>query len=260
MRSARISLGAAVLCTGFAFAQQPPDKTQQRPKQPGQVQSGQVPVQQPSQQGKNQSQPDASSAHQSGVMNDQAIAQCLAIDNAAEVQIGEYAVKKLKHEGAKEFAEMMIKDHRQMLEKLKHLGATKVDFNAEGSQHEQAEASGTRLESNSANSPKSGVAQVSGSTSTDQQHAHGATNFIALKQEMAQQCLQSMRKEMEKLDEADFDKCFMAGQVFGHQHMVDSLTVLERHTSGELKDTIGQAKETTEKHLEHAKKIAKELD
>lgn len=255
MRSARISLGAAVLCTGFAFAQQPQEQTQQRPNQPGQV-----PVQQPGQQGKNQSQPDASSAHQSGVMHDQAIAQCLAIDNAAEVQIGEYAVKKLKDEGAKEFAEMMIKDHRQMLEKLTHLGATKVDFSAKSPQHGQTEASGTRSESNSAISPKSGVAQVSGSASREQQHAHGATNFISLKQEIAQQCLQSMRKEMEKLDEADFDKCFMAGQVFGHQHMLDSLTVLERHTSGDLKDTIGQAKETTEKHLEHAKKIVKELE
>ena len=91
-------------------------------------------------------------------------------------------------------------------------------------------------------------------------HPMQYAEFITLKKEMGEQCLQSAQKELGAKKGWEFDKCYITSQVMAHQHMHDALTVMERHAGQELRQAITQAKETTQQHLEEAKTIAQKFD
>jgi predicted outer membrane protein len=84
--------------------------------------------------------------------------------------------------------------------------------------------------------------------------------MMKIKEEIAQQCLASAQRELEQKSGKEFDQCFMGLQIAAHMKMADSLTVFQRHASGELKTTLGEGLQTTQQHLAKAKEIMKALD
>ena len=88
-------------------------------------------------------------------------------------------------------------------------------------------------------------------------NAAEGVDFISLKREIAELCLQSAEQEMSKGE--DFDKHFIGMQLMAHQGMVNTLTVFEQHASPELKETLQKGRETAQAHLDEAREIMKEL-
>ncbi len=197
--------------------------------------------------------------------SDQTIATCVAIANQEEVAIAQFAKDKVRHDDVKEFASMLIKDHQAMLQKLQKFAP---EATREG--YLQATQPSTAREEGS--TAKSGVQPAGGVNRTNpagtiQQTAGTqpatanaqSVDFIQLHREMANECLSSSKKRLSEKKDKELDQCFIGTQIAAHMAMLDQLTVLQRHTSGELKDLLASASETTQQHLDKAEKIMKDL-
>jgi predicted outer membrane protein len=169
----------------------------------------------------------------------------------------------------KQFAEMMIKDHQQFAEQLQQIaikgGYSEQQLTLSGAER-KPESPATR---NRSTTREPGTAQSpSDRRAADRSTARpteldpsrsGTIDFIGLKQELAEQCLQSSREALEKEDQARFDMHYMGAQIMAHQGMIDMLTVFARHATPELQQTLEQGRQTAEQHLEKARQIKDEL-
>jgi predicted outer membrane protein len=84
------------------------------------------------------------------------------------------------------------------------------------------------------------------------------SELLQLHQELADKCLDSARRDAEKLG-AEFDKHFLGAQIVAHKEMLDKLQVFGQHVSPQTQQLLAQAQETTRKHLEEAKNLHEQL-
>jgi predicted outer membrane protein len=205
---------------------------------------------------------------------DRIIASCLAIENSAEVQMAEFATQRLQNEQAREFAQQLVRDHRAMLEKLQQFGATDTNVGrttgARGDVSVRAGQTGVDVDVNrNADQPRATDRAERRSDRADARAdradartattaAAGGFDPIAIKREIAQECLRSFQQELESTD--DPDRCFVGAQVVGHHNMLSALKVFQRHASPELAELLAQASTTTQTHLDHGKQLLKALD
>jgi hypothetical protein len=89
--------------------------------------------------------------------------------------------------------------------------------------------------------------------------ADGGLDFISLKQELGEKCLESIKKELSAKQSNEFDQCFMTHQAMAHQKMVDELTVLQNHVSNEMRQKLDKSLETAQHHLQMAKDLVKKV-
>lgn len=207
-------------------------------------------------------------AHQVQGNHDHTIANCLAISNQEEIALANMAAEHSTNPKVKQLAETMIKDHQNALSQLKQFGAESVALRA------PALPAGAR-----ATTPSNEIARQEEALREDrlQRDAQRTTpqrddtqrtaarenaglDFLALKREMADKCLQSAQREWSEKQGNDADKCFVGTQIVLHQQMLDGQEVLKRHSSPELRAVIDKSIAATQQHLTHAKDLMKELD
>jgi predicted outer membrane protein len=82
--------------------------------------------------------------------------------------------------------------------------------------------------------------------------------LLQLHQELADKCLESARRDSEKLGQ-EFDSHFMGSQIVAHKAMLDKLQVFQQHVSPETRQLLANAEKTTQKHLEEAQSIHESL-
>lgn len=251
MRHLLSTLAVASLYAGIAVAQQ----------------SEQAP---PARQAASQDRAEARAERRQNT-SDEMFAQCLAIDNTAEIQIAEFAAQRLQNEQVKQFAQQLVRDHQALVEKLtSQHGADAVKLGAardgaattrDGNVSVEAGAADVNVQ---VDRPREEGRREEGRRLGDRERRVGRDNdrvdFAAFKQELAAQCVKSAEEELAAKPANEIDRCFVAAQIFGHQHMLSALTVMERHASPELKETLTQASQTTQKHLDHAKQLMKSLE
>lgn len=250
--AAAMFLGSSVFVTG-AFGQAA------QPTRPGvQIQVN------PSRQG----QPQQAAGQPQVLVTQQSMAACLAIANQEEISLAEIAADKAKSDDVKDFAKTVIDDHQAFLKKLQ-----KFTPEARRDSLDQTTSNGSQV--NQAGGPQSRpdrpVQQTAGQQQPRQQqpatqqqptaqqqpatHQATAVDMIQLHREMAQQCLADSKKRMAKEEGDKFDACFIGHQIGKHEAMKTTLTVLQRHSSGEFAQLLADGLETTEEHLKQAEKI-----
>lgn len=240
-----------------------------------------------------QDQPNSNRPQQPGVqvnigrhgehqISDQALATCLAIENQEEVAISKFAEDKAKSQKVKEFAAMIAKDHRSFLQKLEKYApeATGDNYFHESADHQNArgeagrakpdvkvEAAGGAVKATTNNRVEQTAGRENRTEARDgkgNDAAHGNhtdhTSMLQLHREFAQQCLNDTKQNLGKKEGAEFDECFMGLQIAKHAGMKAKLTVIERHVSGDLKQVVSEGLKTTEKHLQKAEEIMKQLN
>jgi predicted outer membrane protein len=198
------------------------------------------------------------------------IVACLTVENQGEVEIAKMASQKASNAEVKSFAQQMVKDHSAFLEKLNRLNLGEARSTATGAAATDRADANTKADRTNPPSTKSDVSTTATdanrrSTTTAGQVGRSGdygdySQLTQIKQEIGKQCVQSMQRELGQKQGKEFDKCYIGSQVGAHMHMVDSLTVLSRHTTGELQQAINDGLETSQQHLEHAKQIAKQLE
>ncbi|HET6423793.1 MAG TPA: DUF4142 domain-containing protein [Planctomycetaceae bacterium] len=187
-------------------------------------------------------------------IDDRAMAACVAIKNQAEVAITQFAKDKLKNDEVKEFAEMLIKDHQEFLQKLQK-------FTPEANRANWLQAEGSTKtttgvqQAGGAQGNRSGqIQQTAGTTTTQGQ----SVEMLQIQREIAQQCVMSAKEKLKEYED-NIDACFLGLQAGKHMAMADELTVLHRHASGELKQLLADGLETTKSHLEKAESLMKDV-
>jgi predicted outer membrane protein len=248
-----LTVGSIALSAGMALAQQSNTETERR--QPAAAERQQGEREGARREGRRDANP-----------KDAMFAKCLAIDNSAEIQIAEFAAQRLQNDQAKQFAQQMVLDHRAMLEKLGQFGAKEIDLSATNAKSDQSADVTVRTGAGQADvnvkvDERDGEQRRAERRETRTERRDGdEADFVAIKQEIAQECVRTAQEELAAKPANEVDRCYMAAQVFSHQHMLVGLKVLERHASPAMKETLAQAAQTTEQHLNHAKEILKSLD
>lgn len=204
--------------------------------------------------------------------SDGTLAACLIIDNNKEIALSKLAQQHAQNDEVKAFAEKMIKDHQKFVQELQQTAS------AAGYQEQQLALSGAESGERANAASDTPRPRANRDTDTaqsrtgrpadsrraarpselDSAQSGEPVDFIALKQEVAEKCLQSAREEMTQ-NKSEFDMHYMGAQIMAHQGMVDTLAVFAQHASPELQSTLEQGQKTAQEHLEHAKKIKEQL-
>jgi predicted outer membrane protein len=191
------------------------------------------------------------------------LTECLLNGNQAEITLAKLAGQKASDPEVKKFAEKMIEDHTAFANRLQSMkSGTAGQPNGTESRAGDPGAD--------TNVPAAGNRNQSGESSESQTTADsnrgtklqggGARQFLQVKKEVESQCLQTKTRELSQKDGAQFDRCYINGQVAAHMKMADELSVFSRYASGDLQPILQEGLQTTKQHLDQAKQIAERLD
>jgi predicted outer membrane protein len=86
-----------------------------------------------------------------------------------------------------------------------------------------------------------------------------AVDFLQMHQEMSDQCLKDSKEMLSKKEGTDFDAYFIGMEIAKHSMMHSSLTVLQRHTTGELQGFIKASLAKNDEHLKAATSLMEKL-
>lgn len=185
---------------------------------------------------------------------DRQLAACLIVDNQGEIALGKLAEQRAKDQEVKQFGEKMVKDHSdfmQQLEKFVGTGGERANVRPDNRMPGAEAATQTSPQGTTDRALPGTSAQPMGSQSLD---------FVALKQQIGQKCLEMEKHALEEKEGSQFDKCYIGGQIGAHMHVLATLEVVRNQASPELAAVLDKGIETTKTHLDHAEKIAKALD
>ncbi len=200
---------------------------------------------------------------------DEQIAAILYACDRNQVELAEFAKDRLKSEPAREFAEMMVKEHKKSMEKLQKLAGTSATETSGRSSRDPnsvredgATAPGRTESPDGAKTRTDKTARVA----TDAANAAGGgrdamvgqLNWVQIHQQIADQCLASTKAELERHEGEDFDKAYIGQQLGAHMAMVDHLKVFKTHASEKLTGQLDACLEGATSHLDHARKIMEE--
>ena len=152
---------------------------------------------------------------------------CLIDANQAEVALGTLAEQRAQSGEVKSFAQEMVKDHTVLENQARQLQATLTK-----QMHPQ-------------NPGKTPV----------------AATLFEIHTKIAQACLASAERGLEKQSAADFDRVYIGMQVGAHQRVADTLAVFKEYAqSPQLKQAIADASQIVNQHLERAQKLWKDVE
>jgi putative membrane protein len=252
MRKVLVGLVAALGVCGVCLGQQA--ATQQNPQpQAGQIRAGQQgQVVQPGQNQFNQQgqavqpgqqiqpgqpvgpagqftqRPQAGQQGQAA-NSDQEIAALLYGCCRNEIEIAKLGEQKAQSQEVKQFAEKMVKDHSPGCEEMQRLAGSLASTQQRGGQAGGREGQAGRLD------------------------------WLSIHQQIADQCLTTVKTELSKKSTPDFDECFMGQQIGEHIAVIDKLKVLRNYASNDLRQKLDKELQTAESHLQMAQQIEHKL-
>ena len=288
MRPIRSSIISAAMCAALAasavFAQENQPRAAQEPARPNAAQQETQRPGQPAQSGQAKPQPgqpaereanfppreQAGGSSQAGEVNDQLIAKWLIADNQGEIALAEFAQERAQSEQVKEFAQKMVQDHQQFVQKLQRTaGQQGRQLGQAGGAAGESQAERQPAQPGQAQ-PRSAQAETAQAESAQDERTAGfrpgqssggkASDVAELKQQLGQKHIASLREELGRYEGADFDKAFMHTAAMAHVEMVDTLEVFQQNASPQLRETLAQGLQTTKQHLQMAKQIRQELE
>jgi predicted outer membrane protein len=168
---------------------------------------------------------------------DSQLAGCLIVDNQGEIALGQLAEQKTKNNEVKQFAQMMVKDHTDFMQKLEKFAGEQKHSNA--------------AQLNPAVQNVDSATQPMGSQ---------PLNLASLKQQIGQKCLEMTQQELGKYDGVQFDKWYVGQQIGAHMQVLAELEVFRNQASPELASLLDKGIQTTKTHLEHAKTLENSLN
>jgi predicted outer membrane protein len=192
--------------------------------------------------------------------NDQLLVKSFLIaPNQEEVALGQLAQQRAQNEEVKQFAERMVREHGETLQKLQTLsGATSQRVQA-GNTAEGAARATTPSSVTQPSGPQAGQAQGSRPGTPATAHAGQDGILASALQEIHRNCQQMTMQELQKHQGSDFDQAYMGIMVMGHGQMLATLKGIRNQASPELQQILSQSEDTAHQHHELAQQILKNL-
>jgi predicted outer membrane protein len=197
-------------------------------------------------------------------------ATCLLDKNKAEIEMAQLAQKQSENPEVKQFAEMLIKDHQEVVQKLQQQAGTKGANQSRSNLNRDRNSTNTSAtidaaatnpdRTNSDANSLNAAGETASATSDSSQQGGGALmQLAAIEKQINERCKQAMRDELQQKQGAEFDECFVGSQIGGHTQMLAALEVLSQQGPGEVQQIAADAKPKVQQHLEHAKQLAEQL-
>jgi predicted outer membrane protein len=201
---------------------------------------------------------------------EQYLAACLWMKNKGEIEISEFAQQQAQNEQVKQFAQQMIQDHNQLVQKLQPLAgmyaanlqsSTSTRVNDRQIDAQRNAADNTRLPgSPGAGAGVNNQANQSLTATTQQGQGSPLHQLAKLEHQIGEHCKQAFKEELQSKTGTDFDKCYVAAQIGAHMQMLSALEVIGQQTQGQLAEVAQQAQPIVQQHLDHAKQLAQQLE
>jgi len=202
------------------------------------------------------------------------LATWLLTENETEIALAQLAQQRAQDPEVKQFAQKMIDDHRQMMQKLQPFAppsyASVVNPGSDpfSTTTRPGEIEPVRKPTDVAERPavtpeKPAAAGQDRGNPASASTARTPTQqlgYVALLQDLGKECYSTARQELERKQGAEFDRCFMGMAIGGHMQANAQMTVFQRYAEGELKNVIGEGQRTVSMHLQAAKDLAKRLE
>jgi hypothetical protein len=85
---------------------------------------------------------------------------------------------------------------------------------------------------------------------------HGAASqFAKIMEEVDRNMQQALVRDLSSKQGAQFDRCYLTSQLFGHMWVAEALKTFERDASPQLKSILQEGLQTSEQHLTHIKSL-----
>jgi predicted outer membrane protein len=196
----------------------------------------------------------------------------MLIKNQAEIELSQFAQQQTQNPEVKQFAQQLIQDHQQAVQKLQQLtgmqgaGRTSQAPGARGQldaqgQRPGANQPGVRTSTNTQVADE-GLAQgANQSLTADRSGMQGGplNELLEIDRQITERCTEMIREELQAKRGPEFDQCFVGAQIGSHTHMLAALDVIGQRAQGELKQVVEEAQPVVQRHLDHAKQLAKQL-
>jgi predicted outer membrane protein len=212
-----------------------------------------------------------------GRVLDRFIVDRVSNDIREQITLARIAEQRAHNPEIKQFAQRMIQDNTNFLNKLQNPdgGASssgntasqptsiRSDDNPVAGLRGQPEQAGANANQNAAGNQAAGQAGESNGNAGRHgrvDYRDGARQFLQLEKQIHAQTLQSKTRELSQKQGAQFDNGYINGQVANLTRLGDALTVYSGHTSDQLQDIVQEELQTIRQHLAMAKQIAERLD
>jgi predicted outer membrane protein len=222
---------------------------------------------------------------------DQYFVKLLVKANKDEIEMGKLAEQRSRNTDVKQLASQMVQDHTNFLNKLasfqgaEHQGREvhsqqtiegRAAFrgttpDGKNQQQDQAEPQnnqrpgfqGLQLPPQSAQPGTQNTQRFRGMRRGRMAGAveHGAAaHFAQIMEEVDRNVQQSMMRDLAAKEGAQFDRCYLACQLFGHMWVVGALQSFEREASPQLKPILQEGLQASQQHLNHVKNLMARID
>jgi predicted outer membrane protein len=206
-------------------------------------------------------QSQAGSQGQQGDKLAKHVAVCLTLGNMEEIQLGQFAQDRAQNPQVKQFAQTMVEEHQQAVQKLQQampeVASLNLELNAQGGaaagQSTAARPGAGATASTSANQRSSATGAQSG--------GQEAQKMVQFAREVKQECLNLTTQELGRKQGMEFDKAYIGQQIVAHTGMLAELKTAQRHLQNQqLRPIIQEGTQMTEHHLAQARQIMEQLD
>jgi predicted outer membrane protein len=187
---------------------------------------------------------------------EQFLAQCLLTKNQGEVEIAQFAAERSQNPQVKQFAQMLIQDHRAAVQRLQGLTGAQASTQPDGN----IRPAGFTGQEGRQQTAQPGAVQAGGSTRPSAGGGDAALRELAtIERQVAERSQQALREKLQSKQGAEFDQCFVGSQVFGHMQMLATLEVVQQQASGQLRQLAQESHPKVKHHLEQAEQLAEQL-
>ena len=174
-----------------------------------------------------------------------------------EAELAKFAAQKAQSDEVKQFATKMFKEHAEACANLEKWAGPLAA--AQGDRADRA-APGADVEVRVPAAAPGTPGARPGADVTIRGGQGGPLNWVAIHQEMAQQCLATSKQELAKKEGEQFDKCFMGMALGGHHQAVIADQVFLKHVSPQFRGEVEDCLKTETAHLSEAKDIMAKLE
>jgi predicted outer membrane protein len=208
---------------------------------------------------------------------DRYLAQWLRASNEAEIKLAQMGEQKSQNEQVKQFAQMLVQDHQQLSQKLQQLASQGPGAQSQPGQSQPGQSQSSQRSSQSqpgqsqSGQSQPGQSQPGQSQSGQSQSQLGqsqsgsmssgteAQKLVQIHEQIASKRVESLMKGLEEKQAGEFDQAFMGLQVLHHMAMLETLQVMQQQSGGKLRETLTQAEQSVQQHLDKASQLSQEL-
>jgi len=207
---------------------------------------------------------------------DKMVANQLLEMSKGEVELANFALKHTQNEEVKRFAQQMIEEHSNFNNQLAKFASPELakDLGAQpptGTEPSTtAPQKGSRPDATTppsrAGAPARPGEPATGSAAADRnaadrgsETAAGGDPSVQICEDIGKQIGANVQRELGQYQGSDFDRAYVGQQFWGHVIFVGAAKGAEKHVSQDLQQVLNQGATTGEKHLEHCRKLIREL-